>query len=351
MALIDYYQKLVKSGKIIDDPRQHSIIEKLQTIQEHLKQNKGRLHKFKSLFQKKTPVKGIYLWGNVGIGKTFLMDIFYENLPFDDKLRIHFHQFMQKVHHQLSELQGEKNPLQKIAHKFAKKISIICFDELSVTNIVDAMLLAQLFKSMINEGICLLFTSNVAPDDLYKNGLQRQQFLPAIKLIKQHTEVVNLKAEYDYRMTHEFENNFFWTPINEETKRKMEHAFLMFSEGAAIVKEPMLIHNRFTKVIKRANGVIWFDFMELCGIPRSQEDYLSLIENYHTFFISNLKMILPYQHDLAESFIKLIDVLYDAKIRIVISSEVSIHNLYPEGKLIKTFARTKSRLTEMQSGI
>lgn len=331
--------------------QQQRAVEKLQRLYEALtlRQKPSLIKNITTAFSRKSSLKGLYLWGPVGAGKTFLMDVFYNSLPFANKIRIHFHKFMQQVHLALKQHEGKTNPLRAIAKQFAKQGRIICLDELMVTDIADAMLLAGLFKALIEENICLVFTSNLPPDDLYKNGLQRQRFLPAIELIKAHTEIVCIQSAVDYRQ-HTLDNSrLYWYPLDEVTYANLEHHFAKYSNNAVINTEPLFIFARNVPVQKRADGVVWFDFIDLCGIPRNQDDFLFLSEHFHTVLISNVVAITEQQRDLARSFIKLIDVLYDARTRLVIGASVAIDHLYDKGQLSFEFARTRSRLTQMQS--
>lgn len=343
--LLEYYQRIVASGEILEDAQQVAAIQKLQSIYDSLQTPK-------SIWRPFTPnvSKGLYLWGNVGIGKTFLIDTFYHYLPFEQKWRTHFLPFMQEVHTQLRMLQGIKNPLQHIAKKWAKKIRIICFDELIVNDIADACLLGHLIDAFFKHGICVIFTSNFAPDDLYKNGIQRALFLPTIAKIKTYTEVIHLTTLKDYRTRHS--NHpiaYYWYPLTTVTQQNMETTFHILTENVVPSTAPLMIYNREIKVKKTAGRVAWFEFLTICGIPRNQDDYLAIAQTFHTIFISNLVPILANKHDLARNFIQLIDVLYAAKIRLVISAALPIEQLYTEGKLLFEFNRTRSRLRQMQS--
>ncbi len=347
MTPFEYYQKKIATGEILNDPQQLAVIEKFQTIYKVLLQQPLG---FISRFRKKHPPRGLYLWGSVGIGKTFLMDTFYYSLPFEEKQRIHFYAFMQEVHHQLRTLQGTKNPLQSIAKNWAQKTRVLCFDELIVNDIADALLLGGLFKALFEQGICLIITSNAPPDDLYKNGLQRELFLPAIAQIKTNLEVVHLQIIDDYRTYYGKHSDYYWYPLTTKTLENMEQSFLKFSQGALPKLTPLQINDRMIRVKKQADAIVWFDFMDICGIPRSQEDYLALTKQFHTILVSNLTRIGAHENDLARSFIRFIDVLYDNQIRLVIAAAQPIEQIYTSGQLLFEFARTRSRLTQMQSG-
>jgi cell division protein ZapE len=291
----------------------------------------------------------LYIWGGVGIGKTLMMDCFFQSLPFKNKMRMHFHQFMQRVHNALTQHQGEADPLQAIASELSREAMVLCFDELFVSDITDAMLLGRLFKALFAKGVCLVTTSNVAPDDLYKNGLQRSQFLPAIELLKRYTHVIHMPAKMDYRLRHLQHAGVFYTPLNEETQEKMEHTFSVLAQGKKIISSPVIILNREIRIQKQADDVVWFEFKDICSVPRSQHDYLAISEKYKTVFISNIPIIQSSEKDTICLFISLVDVLYDARVKLVISAAEPVAQLYNRGYMIMEYTRTHSRLLEMQS--
>jgi cell division protein ZapE len=343
----EYYQKELNEGRIQPDDRQRPIVEKLEIIFQELTAREKNKNWF-SQFRKKNPVKGLYLWGSVGIGKTFLMDCFYHCLSIP-KLRLHFHQFMLKTHEALNAIQGEKNPLEIIAKKISLESSVICFDEFFVSNIADAMILGELFLHLFKNGVTLVTSSNVPPDLLYKDGIQRERFLPAIELIKQNTDVIHLHSKMDYRQQHLKQSGVYYTPLNTIAEKEMQNAFIHFSQGAAVFYDPIRIYERDIAIVKQAGSVIWFDFEVICGRPRSQNDYLELAKNYHTVMVQNLRQIQPNENDLILSFIYLVDILYDAHCRLVISSAVPVNEIYLNEKTQQPFQRTLSRLIEMQS--
>jgi cell division protein ZapE len=344
MNLLEHYQRTVASGEILEDSQQRSAIQKLQTICESLVAEKG----FLSHFSNTTP-KGLYLWGSVGIGKTFLMDTFYHFLPFENKWRTHFLPFMHEVHAALYALQGIKNPLKEIAKRWSQKTRVICFDELVVNDVADALVLGGLLDAFFAHKICMIFTSNVAPDDLYKNGIQRDLFLPTIEKIKNYNEVVHLSVVDDYRTRYPGHAKHYWSPLTTTAQENMQQAFVLFSQGTTASTTPLVIYEREIPIKKAAGNVIWFDFLDICGVPRSQDDYLVIAQKFHTILISNLTPIRASENDLARSFIQLIDILYDAKVRLIISAALPIDQIYTEGKLLFEFNRTRSRLIQMQS--
>jgi cell division protein ZapE len=349
MTPLDYYHEKVKQGVVIEDPQQIMALQHLQRIYHDLIAENTRRNKMTAIFRRPQSIKGLYLWGGVGIGKTFMMDCFYHTLPFTNKLRMHFHQFMQKVHNALTKYQGEKDPLQIIAKDFAREAMVLCFDEFFVSDITDAMLLGRLLKALFEQGVCLVTTSNAAPDDLYKNGLQRSQFLSAIAMIKQKTEVVHITTKVDYRLRHLKEAGVFYTPLDAAAQQNMEKSFAVLTEGEAIDTQPIMICGRPIEIIKRAGNVVWFDFTSICHVPRSQKDYLEIAAQYKTVFISNVPIIPPNAKDLICLFISMVDVFYDARTRLVISAQESLEQLYSRGYMILEYTRTHSRLLEMQS--
>lgn len=352
MTPLEVYRQKLHIGEIIKDPRQHEVMEILDKIYHDLvKRQKVRDSQIGQLRRKikpRTPIKGLYLHGSVGVGKTFMLDIFYDCLPVR-KIRLHFHAFMQQIHKSLREAQGIKNPLQEIARQISDDVLVICFDEFFISNITDAMILGELFKALFKSGLCLVTTSNIAPDDLYKNGLQRERFLPAIETIKSNVRTIHLKTTSDYRRRHIEKAGVYFTPLNSEAEKNMETVFAYHADSKNVCIEKIEILGRQISIIKQATNVIWFDFYKICGRPRSQNDYLELVKHYDTFFISNVPDFDHVSSDLILSFINLIDVLYDAQKRVIISAETPATELYHKKKHKIAFDRTESRLIEMQS--
>jgi cell division protein ZapE len=347
----EYYQKLGESEQILPDPQQQTALSYLDVVYDQLTQGHIITRTFiQRIFGKPTNLtKGVYLWGDVGIGKTFLMDCFFYCLPFENKLRVHFHSFMKMIHDQLEQLKGETKPLLKIAQQLAKNNSVICFDELVVHDISDAMLLAGLFRALYQEKICLIFTSNTSPDNLYLKGLQRQNFLPAIELIKIHSQVIAITTRSDYRLKNSEDHSFYYTPLNEHTAQLLQDQFSLLSQHRPFSQEPLRLNDRNISIRRLADGVVWFDFLAICGIPRSQNDFLEITKKFHTVMISGVKVITSEQNDLIRTFINLVDVLYDANKRLIIAAEKPIAEIYPSGKMLFEFARTRSRIVEMQT--
>lgn len=299
--------------------------------------------------QQKVPCQGLYFWGGVGRGKTYLVDTFFECLPFRRKLRIHFHRFMQRVHHELAQLQGEKNPLDIVAKNLADETRVLCFDEFFVTDITDAMILGGLMQKLFGHGVTLVATSNIVPDQLYKDGLQRARFLPAIDLIKQHTRVVNVDSGIDYRLRALEQAEIFHSPLDAAAETSLAHSFAALAPEAGETDVEIDINNRPIRARRVADDVLWCDFRALCDGPRSQNDYIELARIYHAVLISNVPVMGAAQDDLARRFINLVDEFYDRNVKLIMSGAAPITGLYGGGRLEFEFQRTCSRLLEMQS--
>jgi cell division protein ZapE len=294
-------------------------------------------------------VRGLYFWGGVGRGKTFLMDLFYEELPIKKKKRLHFHRFMQEVHRKLRDFQGESNPLKKVASSFAGQASIICFDEFFVSDITDAMLLAGLLEEMFRLGVTLVATSNVEPDHLYENGLQRRKFLPAIALLNAHTLVHNLDGGLDYRLRALESAEIYHCPLDEAAEIGLQAAFRSISPDEGKVAVLLPIEGRDIATRRCGDGVVWFEFAALCDGPRSQNDYIELARLFQTVLVGNVPKFGEKKEDQARRFISLVDEFYDRSVKLIISAESPILDLYQGQRLEFEFQRTESRLQEMQS--
>lgn len=337
------YQKRLDKGYIQPDPVQIAVVAKLQPVYDALVNNK------KSFFGSRSLVKGLYLWGKVGRGKTYLMDLFYEALPFTDKMRSHFHRFMRDVHESLQKLEGKKNPLKILAKEYAAKTRVLCFDEFVVDDIADAMVLGNLLEALFEEGVCLVATSNVEPDKLYWHGLQREQFIPAIKLIEKNTAVFEMAAPTDYRRHHLANVGVYYTPLGEKALHDMKQEFLNLSAEPRESSKILTIDGRSIPAVQTGKGAVWFDFEDICNVPRSQRDYLILSDMYDSIFVSDVKQLQVHQDDLTRNFINMVDVFYDARKKLILSAAVPIEQLYPAGRYAFEFKRTISRLIEMQS--
>jgi cell division protein ZapE len=349
MTPLQALQEKIDTAAIIKDERQIDIMKTLDVLYHELIEQQANSGSLFSKFKKQKTVKGLYLWGTVGTGKSFLMDLFFTNLPLENKMRIHFHAFMQRIHQELKEAVGQKEPLTIVAKKIARDTCVLCFDEFFVSDIADAMLLGGLFEALFAQGVTLITNSNCKPDDLYKNGMLRERFFPAIELIKENTRVIHILTKSDYRLRHMLEAGVYYTPLNEKSQEEMAHSFKHFSKSKPCTHTPIRILGRDINIIKQTDKTIWFDFKDICGKPRSQNDYIELAKCYQTVLISNVPIIGEREEDFITCFIKLVDVFYDERIRLVLSAQTLAKDIYPSGPLSFEFQRTESRLIEMQS--
>ena len=352
LSPLAHYKHDLQRGGIVPDAAQAQAIQDLQAVYEKLcaaAKQAQRPALWRWLFTKKLPVQGVYLWGGVGVGKTYIMDTFYNALPMSNKLRIHFHQFMRDVHQHLTALQGQADPLKIVAEHYAKHTPILCLDEFLVNDLGDAMILGRLLKALFSAGITLITTSNVPPANLYEKGLQRVAFLPAIALLNEYCKIVHLATQTDYRLAKLDNKGSYFYPLDEAAAANMRTIFSMLTRGQGIDDEPLNIANRLIPTVKQAPKVVWFEFAALCAVPRSQVDYLEIACYFHTVLLSNVPQIGPEQSNTARYLINLVDVFYDARVKLIISAAVPLAELYPRGLLQFEFARTLSRLQEMQS--
>ncbi|MDR6235883.1 cell division protein ZapE [Pseudomonas oryzihabitans] len=354
MTPLERYQADLKRPEFFYDAAQEEAVRHLQRLYDELLAEpaaKGGL--FGKLLGRKavTPVKGLYFWGGVGRGKTYLVDTFYDALPFKQKMRTHFHRFMKRVHEELRTLKGEKNPLTIIGRRFADEARVICFDEFFVSDITDAMILATLLEELFKNGVSLVATSNIVPDGLYKDGLQRARFLPAIALLKEHTEIVNVDSGVDYRLRALEQAQLYHYPLSEEVETAMAKSFRSLTVECAELCEdvPLMIENREIRARRTCDDVAWFDFRALCDGPRSQNDYIELGKIFQTVLVSNVERMDALKDDMARRFINLVDEFYDRQVKLILSAEVELKDLYSGGRLEFEFQRTLSRLLEMQS--
>jgi cell division protein ZapE len=293
--------------------------------------------------------RGLYIWGGVGRGKTWLMDLFFQSLPFRDKQRSHFHRFMHSVHDELKKHKELADPLELVAEKVARKARVLCFDELFVGDIADAMLLGKLFRGLFDRGVTFVATSNVAPDDLYKDGLQRARFLPAIRLLKEHTKVVHLEGGADYRLR-VLEKARTWLDASAPaTNVELEKLFESIAGEPGAADSTLTLNHRRLHARRQADDAIWFTFKELCDGPRGQADYIEIARCYHTVFLSDVPALGPESENQARRFVALVDEFYDRAVKLIVSAAAPVPELYRGSKLTFEFERTKSRLIEMQS--
>ncbi|WP_137818143.1 MULTISPECIES: cell division protein ZapE [unclassified Pseudomonas] len=354
MTPLARYQADLKRPDFFHDAAQETAVRHLQRLYDDLiASEKSKPGLFGKLLGTKSPgpVKGLYFWGGVGRGKTYLVDTFFDALPFKQKTRTHFHRFMKRVHEELTTLSGEKNPLPLIAKRFAAETRVICFDEFFVSDITDAMILATLLDELFKNGVSLVATSNIVPDGLYKDGLQRARFLPAIALLKEHTSIVNVDSGVDYRLRALEQAELYYWPLNEGAEVSLNKSFVSLVPDCeqAQLNEVLMIENREIRSRKVCEDVAWFDFRELCDGPRSQNDYIELAKIFHAVLISNVEQMGVNEDDLARRFINLVDEFYDRNVKLILSAEVELKDLYKGGRLNFEFQRTLSRLLEMQS--
>ena len=349
MNVQEFYQHALSQRGFKSDEAQQRAVDRLQRAYEewvHFKSQ--RSSSFKRLINRPDVPRGVYLWGGVGRGKSFLMDSFYSVVPVVRKTRLHFHEFMRGVHRQLDDLKGVADPLDEVARRIAKKYRLICFDEFHVSDIADAMILYNLLTALFNNGVSFVMTSNYDPDKLYPDGLHRDRMLPTIALLKDKLDVMNVDAGIDYRKRALEQVDAYYTPLGAAADKALRDAYAAVAETA---DEDQIVHieHREIRSLRRAGGIIWFDFHTLCGGPRSQNDYLELASRFHTVILSGVPAMSASQSSEARRFTWLIDVFYDHKVKLLMSAEVEPEALYTKGTLSNEFHRTVSRIIEMQS--
>ena len=354
------YQSDLALPGFFHDEAQQLAVDKLQNLYDRLVDN-DKTDARKSFWRKIAintglrkppgPLKGLYFWGGVGRGKTYLMDNFYASLPFDNKMRAHFHRFMRRIHSELKALYKEKNPLQIVAKQLAKEARVICFDEFFVSDITDAMLIANLLRGLFENGVTLVATSNILPDKLYQDGLQRERFLPAIDLLNIHTEVVNIDGGRDYRLRCLQQAELYHWPLDDAADNSLLNSLERLVPEKKEIRQDYTIEVEGRQILCRyhAEDVVWFEFVVLCDGPRSQNDYIEIAREYHAVIISNIPQLTETTEDQARRFINLVDEFYDRNIKLILSAEKPLNELYKGAKLRFEFERTVSRLLEMQS--
>nr|WP_315290525.1 cell division protein ZapE [Serratia proteamaculans] len=356
------YQQALDAGEYQADAVQRQAVTQLDHIYQALQQTPavsapvgGLRGKFNRWLGKsgetapQRPAQGLYMWGGVGRGKTWLMDMFFHSLPGDRKLRLHFHRFMLRVHEELIELQGQENPLEIIADGFKAQTDVLCFDEFFVSDITDAMLLATLLQALFARGITLVATSNIPPNDLYRNGLQRARFLPAIDLINQYCDVMNVDAGIDYRLRTLTQAHLYLTPLDDQTRQTMDRMFVKLAGKEGEVAPVLQINHRPLQAIRAVDGVLAVDFHTLCEEARSQLDYIALSRLYHSVILYNVRVMGPLKENTARRFLALVDEFYERHVKLVIAAEVSMFDIYQGERLKFEYQRCLSRLQEMQS--
>lgn len=356
------YEQALSEGEFRPDDVQREAITRLDALQQALVARQqsaapatsgllGRLSKLIGKEKNETPqpVRGLYMWGGVGRGKTWVMDLFFQSIPGNRKLRLHFHRFMLRVHEELTQLQGQSDPLLIIADKFKAETDILCFDEFFVSDITDAMLLGTLMEALFERGIALVATSNIPPDDLYRNGLQRARFLPAIEQIKRHCDVMNVDAGIDYRLRTLTSAHLWNYPLNPETHAEMTRMFKALS-GSQPEEAPVLeINHRQMPTLGVSEGVLAINFTTLCGEGRSQHDYIALSRRFHSVLLYDVPVMIYKTEDQARRFLALVDEFYERHVKLVVAAETSLTEIYQGTRLKFEYQRCLSRLQEMQS--
>ena len=347
---LTWYQAASQQSAFIRDAAQARAIEHLDRLWTELMMFKRKRNRFlgRSLRSPQLP-KGLYFYGGVGRGKSFLMDAFYGCLPYRRKRRVHFHAFMAEIHQRLRGLKSEANPLKAVAAEIAKETRVLCFDEFHVSDIADAMILGRLLENLFNEGVVLVATSNYAPSELYPQGQNRSSFLPTIALIEEKLTILNVDGGEDYRHRTLTAAEVFYIPANDENERKLADLFTQVTAGQAERPSEIEIHGRMLRCKKRTDKAIWFDFRMLCFGPRSQADYLYLSEHYEMIFVSGIEKLSQAERAEARRLTWLIDVMYDYRVKFCATCDVPVGEIYVEGDFAQEFVRTASRLTEMQS--
>jgi cell division protein ZapE len=349
LSVQDAYQAELSSRGFVADPAQLRAVDALERCaSEWAAYKAARSNALKKLINRPDIPRGVYLHGGVGRGKSFLMDCFFGVVPLKRKVRLHFHEFMREVHRELADLQGTANPLDVLAKNMAKKYKLICFDEFHVADITDAMILHRLLAALFDNGVGFVTTSNFKPDDLYPGGMHRDRILPAIALLNQHLEVLNVDNGTDYRRRTLERLKLYHVPLGAAADEAMRTAFEQLAVSGD--EDPVMrIEAREIRARRRAGGVVWFDFKTLCGGPRSQNDYLEIATQFHTVLLSDVPHMPMRMASEARRFTWLVDVLYDRRVKLIMSAEVAPEALYTEGPLAHEFPRTASRLNEMQS--
>ena len=344
------YQQFVDKGEISSDKFQLQAIQMLDELYFRLTAAPVK-KKWHSIFSKsaKTEMHGVYMWGGVGTGKTLLMDIFYQSLPDKMAKRIHFHRFMQRIHDEKNLIKQQQNPLEIVASRYIEDAKVLCLDEFSVTDITDAMILHGLLKYLFECGIVLVTTSNIEIENLYKDGLQRSRFLPAIALLQRHTNAIFVDSGNDYRMEFLQNDEIFHTPLNNQSNSAMLACFEQLSANVEIKNSVVEINGRDVQVEAMGSGVIWLEFDSLCNTNRSKSDYIEISRQFHTVLISNIPQLHSSHDDAARRLIEFIDEIYDRNVNLIVSSAQPAESIYQGKRLAETFKRTISRLNEMSS--
>ena len=350
-SLRQRYEQALSERRFLSDPAQLAALDQLAELRARLIAAPPASRWLGGLLpaRARSPVRGLYLWGGVGRGKTWLMDLFYSSLPFPERRRRHFHRFMHDVHAELGRLREQRSPLDHVAAGIARDTRVLCFDELFVTDIADAMILGGLFAALFRRGVTLVATSNVAPSELYRDGLQRERFLPAIALLEEHLEVIHVSGATDYRLRQLTEAGTYLASGATDTAARLEALFRELGGPGDESSGAITIEGRRIPVVRVAHGAVWFTFAALCAGPRSPEDYIEIAREYQSVFVSDVPVLDTDHENEARRFIALVDELYDRNVNLVLSAAAPPAQLYAGQRLRQPFERTASRLTEMQS--
>jgi cell division protein ZapE len=348
-SLHDHLRPLLEARGTTLDPAQQRALERLQRLADELAAFRtARQSKLKRLFARPDVPRGLYLWGGVGRGKSLLMDSFYAKVAIRRKTRVHFHAFMRDVHEELRTLRKEADPLATVAARIARKWRLVCFDEFHVSDIADAMILGRLLTALFDAGVVFVMTSNYAPDGLYPNGLQRQNFVPTIRLLERWLDVLEVDGGIDYRLRALEQAPTYYTPLGPEAEASLARAFETTRSGPDEDRH-LHVEGRTLVARRRAGSAVWFDFTTLCDGPRSQRDYLELAQRFAVVFLSDVPRMTADMGDRARRFTWLVDILYDHRVKLLLSAAAAPADLYREGPNSREFPRTVSRLVEMQT--
>ena len=355
-GVLQLYRRQLDGRRLHSDPAQLAVVAKLDDLRRRLiaeaRAPRVRLPRWLTALAPavaRAPLTGLYLWGGVGRGKTWLMDLFFATLPFAQARRLHFHRFMQEVHAQLGQMRQQRSPLEHVAQALARNTRVLCFDELNVSDIADAMILGGLFDGLFRRGVTLVATSNVPPGELYKDGLQRQRFLPAIGLLERHLEVARIAGVTDYRLRQLTQAGVYLAAGAPDTGARLAALFAALADSHAQAGGVIEIEGRPIAVIRAGAGAVWFDFKALCAAPRSQSDYIEIAREFHSVIVADVPALDAARDDEARRFIALIDEFYDRNVNLIVSAAAAAAQLYRGERLRELFARTASRLIEMQS--
>jgi cell division protein ZapE len=354
MDLQARYAAALRQKGFAADPAQSAAVARLEQLGHELSRRTrpgGIVRRWRALRGRPgdPPVRGVYLWGDVGRGKTFLMDLFFDALPFPDRLRYHFHRLMYRVHNRLRTLRSQTDPIEVVAREISEQARIICFDEFFVSDITDAMILGNLLEALFQRGVTLVATSNIPPDQLYAGGLQRQQFLPAIGFIREHTDVLHLAGSTDYRLRILEQAEIYHSPLDTSADRNLATWFAQIAPDEGRRDRTIEVNGRDIELRQRADGIAWFNFRMLCDGPRSQNDYIEIARAFQTVILSGVPVLDETMENQARRLVALVDEFYDHRVKLIISAAAPVDSLYRGSRLAREFARTRSRLVEMQS--